>query len=69
MRRSTVILTLEMLWRSFEEGNFMDSSSSDFEAGVESEGEDSLAISLVKESDLSDILVNVSGGVRMGKVL
>ena len=40
----------------------MDSSGCDFEVGVKSGGEDSLAVLPVEESDLSDIPVNVSGG-------
>jgi len=40
---------VEMLWLSFEEGNLKDSSGSDFEAGVDSGGEDSHIASLVQE--------------------
>ena len=58
---------LEVLWRSFEKGNLMDSSGSDFEARVDSEGKHSLAMLLVEKSDLSDIIVNVSGGGEDGE--
>jgi len=64
--RCIVKPTLEVLWRSFEEENLMDSSGSDFEVGVESGGEDSPAVSLVEESDLSDIFPNVSSGGEEG---
>ena len=66
-RKSTVMPTLEVLWRSFEKENLMDSSAGDFKAGVENGGEDSPAISLVEESNLSDILANVSGEGEDGK--
>ena len=59
--------TLEVLWKSFEEGNLMDSASSHSEARVESRGEDSPAVSLVEESDLSNILTYVSVGGEDGE--
>ena len=58
--------TLQVLWSSFEEENLMDSCGSDFEVGVENGGENSPAVSLVEESDFSDIFANVSGGGEEG---
>jgi len=57
-----VIPKLEMLWRLFEEQNLIDSSGSDYEAGVDSGGEDSYDVLLVEVSDLADIVADASGG-------
>ena len=43
-RNNTIMPTLEVLWRSFEEDNLVDSSGSNFEVGVESGGEDNPTI-------------------------
>ena len=53
---------LEVLWQLFEEQNLIDSSGSDYEAGVDSGGEDSFDVSLVEESDLADIVADASSG-------
>jgi len=53
--RRSVMFKVEVLWRSFQEGNLMDSSSSDFEARVDSGGEVSHVILLVEKSELLNL--------------
>ena len=58
---------LEVLWRAFEEENLMGSSGSDFEGVAERVDEDSEEVSLVEESDIGEVDVDVSGAVRDGE--
>ncbi|KAJ8422410.1 hypothetical protein Cgig2_013230 [Carnegiea gigantea] len=53
-KRTIVVPEVEVLWRSFEEANLIDSSGSDFEGEADSRGDSSMSVSLVEDSDMSE---------------
>ena len=69
-KEGRVMHKMEVLWQSFEGGNLIDLSGSNFKVVVDRGGEGSPIVSLVEESKLSDLKTkntNVSGGGQDGE--